>query len=47
MLDRIPEEGDSFDFENLTVMVTEMDSNRVKRLTVEIHTEEPETEEKE
>ena len=29
------------------VMVTEMDSNRVKRLTVEIHTEEPETEEKE
>jgi CBS domain containing-hemolysin-like protein len=47
MLDKIPEEGDSFDFENLTVTVTEMDSNRVKRLTVEIHTEEPETEEKE
>ena len=47
MLDKIPEEGDSFDFENLTVTVTEMDSNRVKRLTVEIHTEESETEEKE
>ena len=39
MLGKIPEEGDSFDYENLTVTVIEVDSNRAKRLMVEIHEE--------
>ncbi len=42
-LDKIAEVGDSFDFENMTVTVTDTDEHRVSEIRVELHEpEEPE-----
>jgi CBS domain containing-hemolysin-like protein len=41
-LERIPEVGDSFEFENLLVTVTETDNNRASVLEIKISKEEPE-----
>ncbi len=38
-LERIPSEGDSFDYENLTVTVTSTDSQRVLEIKVTVHPE--------
>ena len=42
-LEGFPKVGDSFDYKNLTITVTEMDELRVTRLLVERH--EPQEEE--
>ena len=44
-LNRIPEEGDSFQYENLTVTVSQLDDHRVEAVTV--HVSEPEEAEQE
>ena len=36
-LSKIPEVGDSFDFENLSITVTETESHRVTEVTVDVH----------
>ncbi|MGM9637788.1 MAG: hemolysin family protein [Eubacteriales bacterium] len=36
MLDKIPEAGDSFEYENLTVHVTEVKDNRVEKILVKV-----------
>lgn len=37
LLDKLPEEGDQFDFENLTVTVLSVDAMRVERLLIHVH----------
>ncbi|MGM9647763.1 MAG: hemolysin family protein [Eubacteriales bacterium] len=44
MLDKLPEEGDRFEFENYTVTVLKVDAMRVERLLVHVH---PKNEEEE
>ena len=45
MLDKIPEEGDKFSFENLDFTVTEIDNRRAKVISVVMHPEEKAEEE--
>ena len=45
VLERIPETGDSFEYQNLTVTVLEMDEKRVEKVRVIINQEETEEEE--
>lgn len=45
-LGKVPEENDSFEFENLSITVLECDSHRVTSVRVEVREEEEETEEK-
>ena len=45
LLDKLPEEGDRFDFENLTVTVLSVDAMRVERLLIHVHPKEEEEEE--
>lgn len=45
LLDKLPEEGDRFDFENLTVTVLSVDTMRVERLLIHVHPKEDEEEE--
>lgn len=47
MLKRVPEDGDSFVFENLTVTVTKTDGRRAEECEVEVTAEEPAEEEEE
>ena len=46
-LDKLPEEGDRFEFENLTVTVLSVDAMRVERLLIHVSTPEEEEEEEE
>jgi len=41
----IPSVGDSFEYRNLTVTVSEMDKNRIVRVEITVHPEKPEEEE--
>lgn len=45
MLDKIPEEGDSFEFENYVFTVKEMDGNRVEKIEVLVKEKEDDREE--
>lgn len=40
MLDKLPEEGDRFEFENYTVTILKVDAMRVERLLVHVHPKE-------
>lgn len=42
MLDKLPEEGDRFEFENYTVTILKVDAMRVERLLVHVHPKEEE-----
>ncbi len=44
-LDKIPDEGESFVYENLTITITKTDSNRVVEAVIEVKNEEPSEEE--
>lgn len=44
MLDKLPEEGDRFEFENYTVTVLKVDAMRVERLLVHVHPKDEEEE---
>lgn len=44
-LEKIPDEGDSFEYENLKITITRTDSNRVVEAVVEVFEKEPEKEE--
>ena len=44
LLDKLPEEGDRFEYENLTVTVLSVDSMRVERLLIHVHPKEDEEE---
>lgn len=44
-LEKIPDEGDSFEYENLKITITKTDSNRVVEAVVEVFEKETETEE--
>ena len=46
-LGKIPENGDSFNYENLTVTVTGTESHRVTEITVQVEEKPDEKEEKE
>lgn len=47
LLDKLPEEGDQFDFENLTVTVLTVDAMRVERLLIRVHLPKEEEDEEE
>ena len=42
-LERIPDEGDSFDYEHLTITVSKTDDHRVETVTVTVKTPEEQT----
>lgn len=44
-LDKIPDEGESFVYENLLITITRTDSNRVVEAVIEVKEEEPSEEE--
>ncbi len=46
-LGKIPENGDTFDYENLNITITETDAHRVTQITVVVNEKEAEEEEKE
>ena len=39
-LDKIPDEGESFGYENLVITITKTDSNRVVEAVIEVHEKE-------
>ena len=42
-MERIPDQGDSFDYENLTITVSKTDDHRVEAVTVTVNTKEEQT----
>ena len=42
-MERIPDQGDSFDYENLTITVSKTDDHRVEAVTVTVNTQEEQT----